>query len=246
MEPIFRQNLTISDIHLAPSGWMKPSAALFFAQEIAGEHCIQLGADWQAMVQKGLFWAIIRNRVRFHRLPRGGETIHLETWPMPTTRVAYPRTVVAFDEAGLPVFEVHSLWVLMDIASRAMVMPGKSGVVVDGILRGNELPSPVSIPQAILQPQQRRSVAREDLDRNGHMNNVRYLDWLAELLPQDKKMAELELVYFAESRENDFLDLGWTQDADNVLHAEITRKDPVDGKDHRIFAARIRYENNIM
>ena len=132
MEPIYRQNLTLNDSCVDRYGRMKPSMVLFCAQEVAGKHSELLGAGFDDLAQKGIFWAVIRQKVQITRLPVGGETITLETWPMPTTRVAYPRSTVAYDENGNECFRAISLWVLMDMDKRSMILPGKSGVTLEG------------------------------------------------------------------------------------------------------------------
>ena len=72
-------------------------------------------------------WAVTRHRVQITRLPKSGETIRVETWAMPTTRVAYPRSVVAYDEKGQELFRSITLWVLMNMDTRAMIQPGQTG-----------------------------------------------------------------------------------------------------------------------
>ena len=242
---VYQQNFTLSDIYLDRHRRMKPSMILYFTQEVAGQHCVELKKDWETLAAQGLFWAVIRHRVRINRLPGAGETITVQTWPMPTTRVAYPRNVVAFDEAGNELFRVMSLWVLMDLNTRAMVLPGKSGVEVEGLLQGSELPAPASLPPKELENVTQRRVCFSDLDRNGHMNNVKYLDWVADLMPSEFHAAhtpkEITLCYLSECREGDALQL---QHAfrDGSLRVEAGRTDPNDGKTHRIFAAEIVYE----
>ena len=244
MEPIYIDQFEISDLQCDRFGRLKPSAILWFVQEIAGRHCALLGLDWDTMAQKQMFWAIIRHRVQIRRLPKKGEQIRIETWPMPTTRVAFPRNVVAFDESGREIFRSLSLWVLMDLQSRAMILPGKSGVEVPGILRGGELSSPRSLTPAALSASQTRTVAFTDLDINGHMNNCRYLDWAYDLLPSDfhrqHTIRELTLGYLSEAREDDVLQLGHETSQDGLFRLEIQRRQP-DGQ-HRIFCAEIHYE----
>ena len=133
MEP-FTQYYTVQAIHLDAKRQLRPSVLLHFVQEAAGGHCLQLGLDWESLAKKGLFWAVIRHRMQILRHPVAGETITVETWPMPTTRSAFPRATVGYDAEGKEVFRAISLWVLMDKESRAMVLPGKSGVVVEGIV----------------------------------------------------------------------------------------------------------------
>ena len=183
MEPIHRQTFEITAHHTDCFGRAKASVLLHFAQEAAGQHCLVLGTDWDALSKQHLFWAVIRQRMQITRLPVLGERLTVETWPMPTTRSAFPRSTVAYDENGREVFRAVSLWVLMDTRTRAMILPAKSGIVVEGALRGTELAAPGSIAPRTLHNAQSRSVCFTDLDRNGHMNNARYLDWIDDLLP---------------------------------------------------------------
>lgn len=144
MEPIYRLQYEISDIHLDCFGRVKPSVLLYFAQEAAGQHCNELALDWDTLACQNMFWAIIRQRVQISRLPTRGETITVETWPMPTTRVAYPRSTIGYDSNGNELFRAIGLWVLMNTETRAMILPKKSGIDVPGTLRGNELAAPSS------------------------------------------------------------------------------------------------------
>ena len=112
------------------------SGLLHMVQEAAGEHSATLGTARQALQEKNLFWAVIRHRAQILRMPEKGEAVHVTTWPMPTTRSAYPRATEGFDKDGNLLFRAVSLWVLMDTATRAMVLPKRSGVEVAGVTRG--------------------------------------------------------------------------------------------------------------
>lgn len=241
MEPIYQLTFSVDDLHTDRFGRLKSSSILYFVQEAAGRHWQHI--EGETSQQCSLYWVIIRHRVQVTRLPRKGETVRLETWPMPTTRVAYPRSVVAYDEQGNELFRSISLWVLMDPETRAMILPDKSGVLVNGILRGNELPSPRSLAPASLGAQVERTVRFTDLDVNGHMNNARYLDWLADLLPgsfhQDHIIRDMTLGYLSEALEQDRLLQQWQMDENGRLRLEITR--PGGEKNHRIFSADVFY-----
>ncbi len=239
MEPILRKTMKLEAIHTDRFEELKLSSLLHLVQEISGEHSSLLNYSWEQLQEKQLFWAIIRHRVQITRLPKKGETLTLETWPMPTTRTAYPRSVIAYDESGRELFRTIALWVLMDPSTRAMILPGKSGIAVNGILRGTELSVPGSLVPGKLGAVRKRPVCFTDLDINGHMNNCRYLDWIGDLLPSSfhgsHKPRELTLCYLSEAREGELLDLSWEMSQDGQLRTEITR----DG--HRTFAANIVY-----
>ena len=245
MEPIYIQEFQIGAAGVDRYGRLKPSMLLLYIQEVAGVHGSAMGADYDTLAARNLFWAILRTKVQISRLPKLGETIRLETWPMPTTRVAYPRSVVAYDEAGHEVFRAISLWVLMDRTTRTMVIPAKSGLIFDGTIRGGELAVPGSLIPKTYENRCSRTVRFTDLDRNGHMNNTRYFDWIADVLPssfhQDHEMRELTICYLAEAREGDTLDMNWEIFDGNLFQIESHRKND-DGSENRVFAAKVLFD----
>ena len=246
MESFYRESFTLSDLHLDCHRRLKPSVLLYFVQEVSSKHAAMLGSDWETLADKNLFWAIIRHKVQITRMPEAGETITLETWPMPTTRVAYPRATVAYDENGNELFRTVALWVLMDLQTRAMVLPGKSGVIVNGLIRGKELDIPPSILPKTLENHVVRTVGYTELDRNGHMNNTRYLDWVDDLLPaafhQDHPMKEILLCYLTEAREGQQIRLFWNHNEAGELSVDALRTDENNPeKSHRIFAAKVTF-----
>ena len=243
MKPIYTQEFTISDVFVDCYGRLKNSMILYLAQEVAGKHFTELARDYDTLASRRLFWAVTRHKVQVTRLPRHGETIRLETWPMPTTRVAYPRSVVAYDESGNEVFRSISIWVLMDISSRSMILPGKSGISVAGTLRGNELAAPNALPAKNLTSHRSRTVSFTDLDRNGHMNNTKYMDWIDDLIPsafhQSHDLKEFTVCYMSEAREGQELSMQWGFLEDGSLQVDAHRM--TGEKDERIFAAKLQF-----
>ena len=245
MDFVHSVNFTIEPYHLDRFGRVRPSVFLYFAQEAAENHCHQLGTDWEAMAAKGLFWAVIRQKLQILRLPKVGEEITVQTWPVPTTRVAYPRATAGFDREGNALFRVMSLWVIMDANTRAMVLPGRSGVAVEGVVRGCELDSPGSFVPKQTDLESCRTVVFSELDRNGHMNNTRYLDWLCDLLPSDfhreHPVKAVTICYHAEALEGQQMHLAYTLE-DGVLGLDAQgAKTDVPQKEVRIFTAKMEF-----
>ena len=246
MDPIYSREFPIETVYVDRFGRLKSSMILYFAQEVATDHCKSLGCDWDAMAEKGLFWAVMRHRIQITRLPMVGERVRIETWPMPTSRTSYPRSMAAYDENGVLLFRVHSLWVLMDVNTRAMVLPGKSGVDVNGILRGTELPTPAGLIPREMEQTTTRTVCCSDLDRNGHMNNCRCMDWIADLLPSafhgEKQLKEFTVCYLNEAREGQTLQLNWDLTDGPMLAVDSLREDPAASTGHsRVFSVRMLF-----
>ena len=244
MEPIYQQDFYITDACVDRYGRLKPSMILFYAQEVAGRHCNILSLDYDTLAKKRLFWAVTRHRVQITRTPMRGETIHVETWPMPTTKVAYPRSVVAYDEQGHEVFRAISIWVLMELDTRNMILPGKSGISVVGTVRGMELSVPRSLLPVVMKNRHSRKVCFTALDRNGHMNNTRYFDWIDDLLPssfhEDHPMKEFTICYHAEAREGQTLEMSWEVMDGPSLQVDAVRKNE-DDSESRVFSAKVLF-----
>ena len=246
MEMVYRQNFEVTPMQVDCFGRLKSSAILYFAQEAAGGHCQLLSLDWDTLAKKGLFWAILRYRIQVTRLPVLGETVTVETWPMPTTRTAYPRATAAYDEQDNELFRMVGLWVLMDSQRRTMVLPGKSGVELTGICRGSELETPAALPPVSAEDSVIHPVTFTQLDRNGHMNNTRYMDWVDDLLTaqfhKGHTLSECTLCYLSEATEGQKIQLDWQLSQGPELQVDAHRTDTnVPGEKARVFAARVRF-----
>lgn len=246
MDSIYEQEFTVTDLVVDRYGRLKLSALLYYAQEVAGQHSALLGADFDTLAQKRLFWAVTRHKVQIDRLPRRGETVRVQTWPMPTTKVGYPRAMAIYAADGTQLLRSISLWVLMDPESRSMVLPGRSGVEVAGVVRGNELAVPHSLIPRTAENSLERQVTYSCLDRNGHMNNTRYLDWVEDLLPSDfhsaREAKELTVCYANEALEGQTLRLDWSLSPEGCLQVDGHRTQTDESaKQTRIFAAAVVY-----
>ena len=246
MEPIYVRNFTVEDAYVDRYGRMKPSQILYLAQDMGGRHSALMSLDYDTLAGRNLFWAVTRHRVQVSRMPMRGETLRVETWPLPTTRAAFPRSVVAYDAQGNEVFRCITLWVLMDLNTRKMIVPGKSGIIVAGTLRGNELPAPNGLIPKPLGTQTSRTVAFTDLDRNGHMNNTRCLDWIADLLPsrfhESHTVTDFTVCYLAEARELQELRMNWDMSDGCTLQVDATTG--AGEETHRVFSAKLYFDDN--
>ena len=244
MSTAYRKNFQIRPTEVDRYGRLKPSAMLLYIQQIAGEHSDSYNLTYDALAERGIFWAVIRHQLEIHRLPTQGETIRVETWPMPTTRSAFPRAAAGYDEKGNLVFRCTSLWVLMDIESRQMVLPGRSGIDLEGLVRGDELAAPGSLYPIEGDVAATRRVWYSELDRNGHMNNTRYLDWALDLLEPEfhrqNTLRKATLCYLSEIREGEDIQLVRTTSPEGIFRVDAHRaRTDVPSKTERVFAVQL-------
>lgn len=248
MDIIFEKEYALTDMHCDAFGRAKPAALLSFAQDIAGEHAAILSDNWEELQKKHLFWAVSRHRLEVFSPPKTGETLCLRTWPMVTTRVAYPRCVEGYRKDGTLLFRVVSLWILMDTEKRTLVLPGKGGLAINGQTFGTEGALPVSLTPGIYENRSLRTVVYSDLDRNQHMNNTRYLDWTADLLPisfhKDHYLSSCTLCYLKELLPTQELSLSWQLADDGLfsLDGYLTNSTT----EERIFSSQIQYSADVL
>lgn len=244
MEPVFVREYTIDDNFVDRFGRMRPSAFLFVAQEMGCEHSALMDFDYDTLAARQMFWAVTRHSVQITRIPMIGEKIRVETWPMPVNKAAFPRSVVAYDEAGNECFRSITLWVLMNLRTRRMVLPKQSGIVFEGLVRGGELAVPGGLIPRPAACTAERTVRFSDLDRNGHMNNTRCMEWIADLLPgefhRDHRVNSILVCYQNEAREGETLAMNPVFLEDGSLQVDACCGVGEDA--HRVFSARLSYE----
>ena len=163
---------------------------------------------------------------------------------MPTTRVAYPRAAEGFDAEGNSLFKIISVWIIMDKTTRAMILPGKSGVPVLGTSFGTELKPPLGLPAGTFDKHTRRQVTFFDLDQNAHMNNTRYLDWIFDLYPasfhREHPLKAVTVCYNSEALEGQVMDLSWSEGDVLRLDGSVSDTDVSQGHT-RIFSAQLEF-----
>ena len=168
------------------SQW-KPSAILENMQEMAGKHAELLGVGRNALMQQGMVWVLTRVEVEMDRYPRHTDTVATETFPMPVRRWFFPRYFIFRDEQGQEIGRAGSLWVLLDVTTRKMARPDTVARLMpdnSDLLAPLGLPATVSEVSGTLQTGT-LSPLYTDLDMNGHVNNVKYMDWCCNALGID-------------------------------------------------------------
>jgi len=132
-------------------------------------------------------WLLSRWDIRLHRQLRHREEADILTQPMAMRRFLANRRYAVTGPTGAPVAEADSQWVYVNTArKRPARIPeeifSRYGVAGDV----EDLPAPAA-PAAVERVDEQRefSVRMSDIDSNGHVNNIRYVEWALEALPQD-------------------------------------------------------------
>ena len=187
------------------SQW-KPSAILENMQEMAGRHAELIGVGRNALLDRGMVFVLTRVEVEMDRYPHHAQTVATETFPMPTRRWFFPRYFVFRDEVGNEIGRGGTLWVLLDINTRKMARPDTIASLMPD---NSDLLAPLGLPAAVTEVSGALQTgvirpAYTDLDMNGHVNNVKYMDWCCNALGidamRDKCLRRFDVNYDLEIR----------------------------------------------
>ncbi len=114
--------------------------------------------------------------MRISRLPAVGERVFLDTWVGRQSHGLFWRHYRISCEDGAALLYAVSIWVIMDIESRALTKDHAWAVVSRVTVEG-ELPAafkPIPFPRELPERSSRR-VTDAETDGNGHLNNCLYL-----------------------------------------------------------------------
>ncbi|MBQ9431316.1 MAG: hypothetical protein IJU44_07175 [Kiritimatiellae bacterium] len=214
-----------------PDGAAKMSAICDYLQEAASLNAETLAfskSDFEA-AGENISWVLTRLKVRMSRFPKWGETVSILTFPRGGRKIVAYRDFILTDSAGEELGRATSEWMLIDLASRKMV------AIPEGVFAAaNTVREPVfgDEPFAKLRWDCRETAAdalsframRGDIDLNGHVNNVRYIEWLLEGRPDGAGPChELDIVFKSETL------------ADEEVRVETVETEPAVFI-HRVFA----------
>ena len=187
-----------------------------YLQEAAGEHADKLGFGILELQKAGLSWMLSRLHVKVAREAAWGADLKVVTWPCNIRRhVIAPRDFQVFDAAtGEMLAEGVSEWFMVNLAAQRIVRPTAAfqALLPEGVERTPLAATEGDGKFAALERVDAMAkvlVRRADHDFNDHVNNVHYVEWAFEALPESfrsRRVAELDVVFRQAAHAGDALE----------------------------------------
>jgi medium-chain acyl-[acyl-carrier-protein] hydrolase len=177
---------------------------LNFLQEVARDHAALLKVSIFDLLDRGLTWILSRYHIRVPRYPSMGDEVEITTWPSGKKGVFALRDFEARDGSGRLLLEATTSWLVIKV-------DGKQPIKMDtlfldeNIIEKRAIEDPFERLEAPARTDFEASfrVLRRDLDFNRHVNNVSYIQWAIEGMPEEvlrsRRPFEVEIVYKAET-----------------------------------------------
>ena len=201
-----------------------------YLQEAARQHASELGWGLDDLLQRGLTWVLVHQRIDLRAPVRLGDELSIATWPAGIDRRAAIREFTIARPDGAEVGHATTHWFVLDLATRRAVRP-------DEVLPLQHWPrlEPHASAHARLSgapvaaPGRRFDVRYADIDRNLHANHASYLSWALECVPEAtwraSRPCSIEASYLAECRYGDTV-LGRVAEEDGAwVHALVREGD---------------------
>jgi acyl-ACP thioesterase len=169
-------------------GLASPTTILALLEETAADHCFSIDHSLYDLNKNNVGWVLMSGVVQIDRYPNYKEKITIRTWLSSYSSIKGYRENIIFDEQHNIIGRAKGLWVFFDIERRRPIP------IFDAIKEKWSFHNEASITTDIKKKIEaidlsihlkKFKVNRFDTDMNKHVNNIRYLQWVIESIPED-------------------------------------------------------------
>ena len=219
---IFSQNMTINYSDVDSYNEMTNRGILRLMQEIAGIHSGSLGYGVNDMPKTGIAWIILNWKLKILQRPHTNTPLLLRTWVRSENPLYSYRDFDVYDNDNNLIAVATSKWIIFDINKKSITKIPK------GIKEKYSYEDKFAIidkwNEKLTEPKDSTfvmnyRVQRRDIDTNNHVNNLYYLDYALEALPEEiyktTNFSNVEIMYKHEAKLGDTLSLFYAKENNN-------------------------------
>ena len=195
---------------------------------VAGEHAGERGFGFEYMQKHRCTWVLSRLAIEMFAYPKMSQPITVRTWVEDAARFFTNRCFEILDKDGKPIGYARSVWAAIHLDTRKPIDLSALGELKDYTV---ELPCPIEKPGKI-HPAEDKDEAGEsytvkysDLDINGHLNSIKYMEHLLDLfgidLYKEKEIRRFEIAYQSEGKYGMTLSLHKKETAPGIYNLSI-------------------------
>lgn len=206
----FEQSCHINASLVDKNKKLRLSNLFLLLQDVAGKHAEKLGVGKSATTDVGLKWMVVRYYIEFYDVPSYGDTVTIGTYPGNANPFFFYRYFYIKDKNGNKIIKASSIWVIIDNKTNKII----SNPFIDkieGECFDDELPIPAKIVEDTNNKIKNVKIEYSDIDINGHVNNVRYIEMIQDINDSDfyknHQYRTFLINYSNEIKENDVVGL---------------------------------------
>lgn len=209
------------------------SAMIHYIMDAAGQDSDLNGFGVRDLNVDNCSWVLTRMCVEFYEWPGEEDTFTVRTWVSDVNRMMTTRNMaVTADDGGLIAAAVTQ-WSVIDLDRRA-ALDVRAHIDFEGKVSGE--PSPVEKPERIGQVAAQQvghhRVAYGDIDFNHHMNSLRYIGLMADMIPvsyyETRRVARADINFIHEALYGQEITVGYEQQgAESLFEVAGTEGQPL-------------------
>ena len=194
----------------------------------AGFHSTERGFGIAKLNEDNYTWVLSRLAIELNDLPNQYEPFTIETWVENVYRLFTDRNYALYNKNNECIGYARSVWAMINLSTRkpANLIELHGGDIGDYIV---EKPCPIEKPFRIKveskEPLLKLEAKYTDIDINGHVNSIRYIEHILDLFPlkkfEQQKIKRFEMAYIAESYYGDVLSFFVDNENDEEYHIEV-------------------------
>jgi acyl-ACP thioesterase len=188
MENYFDKEFELRYFEMDKTGKASSITMMTLLQETAAEHCYDAGHSLFSLMTQNLGWVLLSGIMEMNRYPEYKEKIIIRTWLSKYKSIRGTRENIIYDENYNIIGKAKGLWLFFDIEKRRPTkIPNyfkENWLSCEETCLDHDISSKIeSIESA--QYIKKFNVNIYDTDTNKHVNNISYLHWLLESIPEE-------------------------------------------------------------
>lgn len=198
----------------------------------AGFHASERGFGIATLNEDNYTWVLSRLAIDLEEMPYQYEEFTVQTWVENVYRLFTDRNFAILNKDGKKIGYARSVWAMINLNTRkpADLLTLHGGSIVDYVC---DEPCPIEKPSRIKvttdKPSAKLTAKYSDIDINGHVNSIRYIEHILDLFPiqlyMRKQIQRFEMAYVAESYYGDELSFFEEEVNEDEYYVEIKKND---------------------
>jgi len=203
---MFEKQFNLRYFEMNKFGEASPLTMAMLLEETASDHCNSIDFGLFDLYAQNIGWVLIAGFMHIDRYPVFKEKITIRTWMSAFTTTRGYRENIVFDSNNNIIGRSRGLWVFYDTKRKRPVKifneiqerwTGSSEICTDYNID-------VKLTDAeSIKCRKKFDIYQYDLDANNHVNNLRYLQWALETVPEDyfeeKQLSTLDARFIKEA-----------------------------------------------
>ncbi len=216
----------------------------------AGNHSQRRGWGIGALNESRHTWVLSRLSIEMDEMPKSYQHCTIRTWVESVMKLFTNRNFSIHDSEERPIGYARSVWAMIDLETRRPcdLMSLYDGDILNYVVSEKENICPIAGHGRFRfrDAQKARTISTyySDVDINGHINSIKYIEHILDLFPQERLargIHRFEIAYKAESYLGDTLTFFVQSLDDNETDVEVRKNVTTDNPGDVVCQAKVRF-----